>query len=57
MKNFIVTFGFNGDEGYQVVKSKPIPAKDEQEACIELKDQFEMNEGISCNIISVAEQK
>ncbi len=57
MKNFIVTFGFNGDEGYQVVKSKPIPAKDEQEACITLKDQFEMTEGISCTVISVEEQK
>lgn len=57
MKKFIVTFGFNGDEGYQIVKSKPIPAKDEDEACITLKDQFEMTEGISCNIISAAEQK
>lgn len=55
MKKFIVTFGFNGDEGYQVAKSKPITAKDEDEAGIILKGQFEMLEGISCTIISAEE--
>jgi hypothetical protein len=55
MKKFIVTFGFNGDEGYQVVKSKPITAATEDEASLILKDQFESLEGISCTIISAVE--
>jgi hypothetical protein len=53
MNNYVVTFGFNGDNGYEVVKSKPIPAEGDTEACIILKDQFEMHEGIQCDIISV----
>ena len=57
MKEFIVTFGFNGDEGYQVVDSKPIQADTEQGAEIKLKDQFEMLEGISCNIIKTIEKR
>ena len=53
---YIVTFGFNGDEGYQVVKSKPILASNENEAEIMLKDQFESYEGTSCDIITVEKQ-
>lgn len=53
---YIVTFGFNGDEGYQVVKSKPIFAKSENEAELMLKDQFESYEGQSCDIISTKKQ-
>ena len=30
---FVITFAFEGDEGYTVQKSKPIPATDEQDAC------------------------
>ena len=54
MNEYIVTFGFNGDDGYEVVKSKPISAEGEIEACIVLRDQFEMYEGIQCDIISVS---
>lgn len=54
MKNqFVITFAFEGDEGYSVQKSKPIPANDEQDACQILINQFESYEGISCDIISV----
>ena len=53
---YIVTFGFNGDEGYQVVNSKPIFAKSENEAELMLKDQFESYEGVSCEIISTKKQ-
>ena len=53
---YIVTFGFNGDEGYQVVNSKPIFAKSENEAELMLKDQFESYEGVSCDIISTKKQ-
>lgn len=53
---FIVKFGFNGDDGYQVVESKPILAQDENEAAAMLKDQFESLEGMSCEIISVKNQ-
>jgi len=53
---YIVTFGFNGDEGYQVVNSKPIFAKSENEAELMLKDQFESYEGQSCDIISTKKQ-
>jgi hypothetical protein len=53
---YIVTFGFNGDEGYQVVNSKPIFAKNENEAELMLKDQFESYEGQSCDIISTKKQ-
>lgn len=55
MKKFIVTFGFNSDEGYQVAKSKPIGAENSQEAEIKLKDQFENLEGIPCEIITTNE--
>ena len=54
--NYIVTFGFNGDEGFQVVKSKPIFAKSSEEAEIILKDQFESYEGTSCEIFSTEKQ-
>jgi hypothetical protein len=51
---YIVTFAFTDDDGeYGVQKSKPIPAKNEDDAAIILKDQFESFEGISCDIISV----
>jgi hypothetical protein len=57
MKEYIVTFGFNGDEGYQTATSKPIQALSEHDAEIELKDQFESLEGISCHIIKTIEKK
>ncbi len=53
MKNFIVTFGFNSEDGWITTKSKPIPAENEEEASLKLKDQFESYEGESCEIISV----
>lgn len=53
MEKYIVTFGFNGYGGYEVVKSKPILAENENEAGILLKDSFEMHEGIECSVISV----
>lgn len=56
MKNFIITFGFNGEDGWIVTKSKPIPAENEAEASEMLRDQFEMLEGIPCEIILVEEE-
>ena len=53
---FIIVFGFNSDEGYLTVTSKPIEADTEDEACILLNDQVESFEGVSCDIISVKEQ-
>lgn len=55
MQKYIVTFGFEDpDDGeYQIVKSKPILAENEDEACIMLKDQFESMEGMPCEIHSV----
>ena len=55
MNYYVVTFGFeDSDENeYKVAKSKSILAENEQEACIMLIDQFEMNEGVDCDIISV----
>jgi len=54
MEKFIVEFGYHQEGGEYVVRSsKPIPAKDEQEASWLLKDQFESFEGEECNIISV----
>ena len=55
MEKYIITFGFeDSDSGeYQIAKSKPILAENEDEACILLKDQFEINEGVSCDIQSV----
>lgn len=54
MKNqYVITFAFDGEFGYMVQHSKPIPANDEQEACLILINQFENYEGRPCNIISV----
>lgn len=54
MKNqYVITFAFDGEFGYMVQHSKPIPANDEQEACQILINQFENYEGIPCNIIGV----
>ena len=53
MNEYIVTFGFNGNDGYTVLVSKPIPAKTDTDASIKLKEQFEMYEGVECTIISV----
>jgi hypothetical protein len=54
MKNqYVITFAFDGELGYMVQHSKPIPANDEQEACQILINQFENYEGIPCNIIGV----
>lgn len=50
---YLVTFGYKGDDGYEIVTSKPILANSEEEASMKLKQDFEMNEGISCDIISV----
>jgi len=56
MKKYIVTFGFHSDdEGYITTNSKPITAKNPEEAEIKLKDQFESYEGVSCEIIAVKE--
>jgi hypothetical protein len=54
-EQYIVTFGFNSDDGdgYRVSKSKPITAESEEEAAIMVKDQFESYEGIACDIISI----
>ena len=55
MNYYVVTFGFeDSDEGeYQISKSKPILAENEDDACILLKDQFESMEGSPCDIHSV----
>ena len=53
MNKYIITFGFQDEDDYQIAKSKPISAKDEDEACILLKDQFESLEGMDCDIRSV----
>jgi hypothetical protein len=53
---YVITFGFNGDEGFQVQNTKPIPANDEQEACEILIDQFENYEGIPIDILQVTKQ-
>lgn len=53
MNEYIVTFGFNGDNGYEVLKSKPIPSETDTDVCNTLREQFEMYEGIQCDIISV----
>lgn len=53
MNYYLVTFGYKGDDGYEIVTSKPILANSEEEASMMLKKDFEMNEGISCDIISV----
>lgn len=55
MKSFIITFGFNGEDGWVTTKSKPIPAENEDEASEKLRDQFEIYEGIPCEIILVEE--
>lgn len=55
MNYYVITFGFEDrDENeYKVAKSKNILAENEDEACTMLIDQFEMNEGVDCDIISV----
>ncbi len=53
---YVITFGFEGENGFQVQKSKPIPANDEQEACQMLSNQFENYEGISIDILLVTKQ-
>jgi hypothetical protein len=55
MNYYVITFGFEDtDENeYKVAKSKSILAENEDEACTMLIDQFEMNEGVDCDIISV----
>jgi len=55
MNYYVITFGFeDSDENeYKIAKSKPILAENEDDACIMLKDQFEMNEGVDCAIHSV----
>lgn len=50
---FIVHFGFNDDGEYLMVKSKPILANDENEAGVKLKEQFEMLEGVPCDVYSI----
>ena len=57
MKKFIVNFGHYQEGGEYVVQwSKPIPAKDAEEACFILKDQFESFEGEECDILIVTEK-
>jgi len=53
---YILTFGFYGDEGYQIGTSKPIMAETEEDAMIEFVDQFESYEGIPVHVISVTKQ-
>ena len=55
MNYYVVTFGFSDPDGgdYQVTKSNPILAEDEDTACILLKDQFEYMEGLDCEVFSV----
>lgn len=54
MEKFIVKFGYYQEGGkYVVQSSKPIPAKDAEEACWILKDQFESFEGEECDILLV----
>jgi len=55
MNYYVVTFGFSDPDGgdYQLSKSNPILAENEDAACILLKDQFESMEGIDCEVYSV----
>jgi len=55
MNYYVVTFGFSDPDGgdYQITKSNPILAENEDTACILLKDQFESMEGIDCEVFSV----
>jgi hypothetical protein len=50
---FIVVFQYNDDGEMITQKSKPILAKDENEAAMKLKEQFENFEGTTCHIIIV----
>jgi hypothetical protein len=55
MNYYVITFGFDDPDGdnYQISKSNPILAENEDNAAILLKDQFECMEGIDCDVISV----
>jgi hypothetical protein len=55
MNYYVVTFGFDDPDGgdYQISKSNPILAENEDNAAILLKDQFESMEGIDCEVFSV----
>lgn len=53
MNYYIITFGFNSDDGYKVVNSRPIYAKDEDEATEKLIEQFENYEGIPCEVYGI----
>jgi len=57
MNEYIVTIGFNSEDGYEVIKSNPIPAKSDTKACEIIREQFEMYEGQRCDIIQVIENK
>lgn len=57
MREYIVTFGFDSEDGYEVIKSKPISAKSDTKACEIIREQFEMYEGTRCDIIQVIENK
>jgi hypothetical protein len=55
MNKYVITYGFHDqDENhYRIGKTKSINAKDEDEASIKFKDQFESLEGIPVDIIKV----
>lgn len=53
LTRYIVVFQFNDDGELVTAKSKPIPARDEDDAAMILKDQFESLEGKECYILTV----
>ena len=55
MKKYVITYGFHDQDenDYRIGKTKSINAKDEDDASIKFKDQFESFEGIPVDIIKV----
>lgn len=53
LHQYIVVFQYNDDGETITAKSKPIPARDENEAAMILHEQFETYEGRECYIITV----
>lgn len=56
MNHYIITYGVHeheGFDGFQLHKTKPIPASSEEEASQLFSDQFESMEGTPCEIHSI----
>jgi len=56
MNKYIITYGVHeheGFDGYELHKTKPIPATSAIEAAERFRDIFETNEGVPCEIHSI----